>query len=98
MPRYITELDDGTQVLTHSELVEYIQDSETTVMEAERVEVSEDFIDAKIDDALRTAFSEILSQHGLHSGDIRPLMDKRIEDSKDDLKDGVKTWIEARLR
>jgi len=98
MPRYITELEDGTHVLTQSELVEYLQDSETLVKEAERVEVSEDFIDAKIDDALRTAFSEILSQHGLHSGDIDPLMDKRIEDDKDDLKDGVKTWIEARLR
>jgi hypothetical protein len=96
--KYIVELEDEEQehVLTRSELVEYLHNTDRRVNQVERVQVDEKFIDSKIDDALRTAFSEILSQHELHSGDITPLMETRLEDTKDDLKGQVKQWIRTR--
>lgn len=96
--KYIVDLEgeEKEHVLTRSELVEHLHDNNWRVNQVERVQVDEKFINSKIDDALRTAFSEILSQHELHSGDITPLMETRLEDTKDDLKAQVKQWIRTR--
>lgn len=98
MTRYRVEFTNGdSKVLEKDEMIRQFEPDRFEVEKVEKIGVDSEFIDAKIDDALRTAFSEILNQHSLESGDVRPEMKHKIDVIKDDLKDSTKVWIRGRL-
>lgn len=53
----------------------------------------EDIIEKK----LQEAFSEILEVHDLETGDITPLQQAAIDQSRDELVEDVMCWIQTRL-
>jgi hypothetical protein len=98
MTRYRVEFTNGnSKVLEKDKMIRQFEPDRFEVKKVEKINVDSEFIEAKIDDALRTAFSEILNQHSIKSGDVRPEMKQEIDDIKDDLKNSTKVWIRGRL-
>jgi len=98
MTRYRVEYTNGnSKVLEKDKMIRQFEPDRFEVEKVEKINVDSEFIDAKIDDALRTAFSEILNQHSINSGDVRPEMKQEIDEIKDDLKNSTKVWIRGRL-
>lgn len=83
--------------LTGDELVEYLNNETFTVYEAEKVTVDRDKIKEIIQSKLQEGYSEILSHHSLHTGDITPLEQEDIDSKEEEVVEATTDWIERRL-
>ena len=63
----------------------------------EKRQVKEEEIEEILHRKLQTAYSEILEEHDIHSGDVSVEEQMKFDECEDELKQVVKNWISRRM-